>query len=99
MSCNTDNRNPDLEEQDLEPTAGLSSAAACISIELLAVESGSESGSGAAFFKPVYTHQCFQHEVIAGFEPFHAEAQEAKDLATREYYTVLLELLLFTIVY
>ena len=93
MSCNTsntDNCNPGLEDQDqdLEPTEGLSSAAACISIELLAaVESGSagSGGAGAAFFKPVYTHQCFQHEVIPGFEPFHAEAQEAKDLAS-EYY-------------
>jgi hypothetical protein len=64
-----------MDSQELDPIAGMSCAAACISIELSMV------GSSCAF-KPVYTHQCFQDEVIPGFEPFQKEAKEAQNLAS-----------------
>ena len=59
------------EDDDLEPTAGLSSAASCIKISLL----------GYRPFRPVYTHQCFEGEYIPGWSPTDEAKDEARSIA------------------
>ncbi len=67
-----------MNDDDLDPVAGLTSASACIDLNL------DVSGGTSAFtFKPVYTHQCFEKEFIPGFVPFSADEQEAFDLASK----------------
>jgi len=61
------------EEVELEPTAGLSSAASCINISL----------PGYRPFRPVYTHQCFEGEYIAGFSPTDEAQDQARSTADR----------------
>jgi len=59
-----------LTDDDLEPVAGLSSAAACIDLHLM-----------DSVFKPVFTHQCFMHETILGFRPFVVDEEDAANIA------------------
>lgn len=65
-----DNPNED-EFEDLEPTAGLSSAASCISFSVFGEK-----------FRPVYTHQSFDGEHIRGYAPVPEAADEAAEIAT-----------------
>ena len=59
-------------EDELEPTAGLSSAASCIKITLL-----------GRSFRPVYTHQCFEGERIRGWSPSDEGQIQAEKTAAR----------------
>lgn len=59
-----------LSDDDLEPVAGLSSAAACVDLHLL-----------DSVFKPVFTHQCFMNEAILGFRPFVVDEEDAANIA------------------
>lgn len=59
------------EDNDMEPTAGLSSAASCIKISLL----------GFSPFRPVYTHQCFEGEHIPGWSPTDEAQDQARSIA------------------
>ncbi len=73
-------------KQDLESTAGLSSAAACIhfhySIDYHSTSCLTTSNSNT--FKPVYTHQIFDsNEVIRGYQPFPEAQQESLDIANK----------------
>jgi len=70
----------DDDDDELEAVAGLSSAAACIELNLL----DSNSDASLSFsFKPVFTHQCYENEAIQGFAPFLTEALEATDIASK----------------
>ncbi len=71
-----------MDDDDLDPVAGLTSASACIDLNL-DVSDGTHTSEIAFTFKPVYTHQCFEKEFIPGFAPFLADEQEALDLASK----------------
>ena len=60
------------EYEDLEPTAGLSSAASCICFNALGKK-----------FRPVYTHQSFDGEHIRGYAPVPEAADEAAEIASK----------------
>ena len=60
-------------EEDLEPTAGLSSAASCICFH----------HADHKKFRPVYTHQSFDGEHIRGYAPLPEAAEEAAEIASK----------------
>jgi hypothetical protein len=70
---------------NLEPQAGLSCASACIRMRYANDFKG-------RVFKPVYTHQIFEDEVIRGFQPFLSDIQEAKELAGKRPVQISAEL-------
>jgi histone acetyltransferase 1 len=80
LSCN---------KKDLEPTAGLSSAAACIHFHNNNSnrKKNAKNNKSSYFcfsFKPVYTHQIFDsHEVIRGYQPYPEAQQESLDVANK----------------
>ena len=84
-----DHKNEDKDE-DLEPVAGLSSASAIIALYLYkgkdpVSDSTSDSSSAALqpCIHPVFTHQCFENEVIEGYTPFPDETEKAFQLACK----------------
>ena len=84
-----DDKNEDHDE-DLEPVAGLSSASAIIALHLGKAKDPvsdytSDSSSAALHpcMHPVFTHQCFENEVIQGYIPFPDETEKAFQLARK----------------
>lgn len=66
-----------INHLDLEPQAGLTCASACIRLQY------KNHYLPSAIYKPVYTHQIFQEEVIPGYQPFPLDIQEAHELAKK----------------
>jgi len=60
-------------QDDLEPTAGLSSAAACIRLSIpTGLNDRPDTRKSHYTFAPTFTHQCFDVEYIRGYEPTEA---------------------------
>ncbi len=69
------------DSTDNEPVAGLSAASACVRIS---IQSPSSEKIDLLSFRPVYTHQCFEKEVIEGWRP-SLEAEQRSRLIYRSW--------------
>jgi histone acetyltransferase 1 len=77
VAVNTRKMNKNSPDSRKEPVPGLSAASSCIRLSLIASSSQS--------FRPVYTHQCFEGECIAGWRPLlEAEHQSRQIYRSRK---------------
>ena len=62
-----------------EPVAGLSTASSCIRLSIQNEnEDGSSPHAPTSFFRPVFTHQCFEKEFIPGYRPLVSAEDQSR---------------------